>query len=582
MTGTDRNSNNDLRSGFVSEQIETKAPIWKAFCSNAGVKDSLFLSLVILLSLILYIHQLGFYDDDWNNLREFSLTQHQSLMGLVQGFHHSITAAQTPPIQLLYHSVLYWLFGIRPFGYHIVNAAILMIGILLLYSLLRELNLNRLFALTIPMVYGLLPHYSTSRFWFAAFGGNLSMTLYFLSFLCDLRMLKARTNNLWIWKLTSLLSLLASTLTFDVFLPLFFLNPLIVLHHKKSLDDAGLASWKSQKKLVLLLAINLVTLLLVVVVKGLASSGSSQAPSPILTDQLKYLVEGSISINLRRYGTGLPGVVMKIVREYPDALVFSLGGMLGLIIFGYLYYVAYKSRIEISRSSNALKLLVLGVVVIGLGYAFFLGGARYRFTPTGPDNRTAIAATLGVALSSVAGIALLSSFLRSQQLRRVAFCILTAVLCTSAVLIINTIASFWTGAYRQQREILADIRHHVPSLPAGGTLLVDGICPYYGPAAVFHSQRDLKGALAVAYGCKNLEAAVITPSLMIEEDGITIFLHDEFQRYPYRRLFVYHYGRKMTVQLENAAAARRYFEQFDPDYSDRCPKASVGEGVIIF
>jgi hypothetical protein len=179
--------------------------------------------------MILYVGGLGFYDEDWTILQDFGQSTAQSLFGLIgHAFDAPQVTVKLRPAGVVYYGALYWTFGVHPLGYHVVNAAVLITGILLFYSLLRELNLNRLLALAAPVVYGLLPHYSTDRFWFATFAVTLSMTLYFLSLYCDLRMLTARPTQLLSWKLFSVLSLLGSTLAYEVFLPLFFLNFLIV------------------------------------------------------------------------------------------------------------------------------------------------------------------------------------------------------------------------------------------------------------------------------------------------------------------------------------------------------------------
>ena len=48
------------------------------------------------------------------------------------------------------------------------------------------------------------------------------MALYFLSLYADLRVLRSREFVLWVWKLLSIVSLLASILAYEVTLPLFF------------------------------------------------------------------------------------------------------------------------------------------------------------------------------------------------------------------------------------------------------------------------------------------------------------------------------------------------------------------------
>ena len=53
----------------------------------------------------------------------------------------------------------------------------LIVMALLLSLTLRELGLPRSLVLATPLVFALLPNYSTDRFWFAAFGYILSIAL---------------------------------------------------------------------------------------------------------------------------------------------------------------------------------------------------------------------------------------------------------------------------------------------------------------------------------------------------------------------------------------------------------------------
>ena len=102
-----------------------------------------------------------------------------------------------------------------------MNTAVLALGSILFYLTLRELGQNRLIALSVGLVFSLLPHFSTTRFWYAASQSNLSLALYFLSLYSDLRMLKANYSRRWLWKGIGWVSLLGSVLCYETVLPLF-------------------------------------------------------------------------------------------------------------------------------------------------------------------------------------------------------------------------------------------------------------------------------------------------------------------------------------------------------------------------
>src|SRR5215217_656960 len=113
--------------------------------------DFLFLSLAVWLSLILYTHGLGFYLDDWNILAVFTNSGDSSPFTLFRSVYSAQPWARMRPVQLFNLSWLYWLFGLNPLGYHITNAVILNLTVLLFYLTLRELNQSRLLTLAVPL-----------------------------------------------------------------------------------------------------------------------------------------------------------------------------------------------------------------------------------------------------------------------------------------------------------------------------------------------------------------------------------------------------------------------------------------------
>lgn len=261
-----------------------------------------------------------------------------------------------------------------------------------------------------------------------------------------------------------------------------------------------------------------------------------------------------------------------------------MAGFLGLAIFGYLFHTGKQPYTELPSKAVWTKLITSGLLVFGFGYAIFLTNTEFIFTTTGIGNRISIASAVGVAMSLVGGLGWLTAFMPSDSLRRLSFSMIATLFCIGGFLITNTLASFWITAYRQEQEILADIHRQFPTLPAGSTLILDGICPYVGPAIVFESNWDLAGALQLNYRDPTLRADVVTPNLKIEDGGLSTLLYGHlYSRYAYsEKLLLYHFGYKMIHDLTSAETARRYFVTFNPDYSNGCGGGVAGYGVWVF
>src|SRR5437868_3232312 len=144
---------------------------------SSTAQDCFFLSLVVLLSLVLYVWGLGFYSDDWIFLEYLSTSADQSLSGL---------------FQLLMRNPHEWM---RP----------------------------------------------------------------------------AQLPYLWSWKLLSILSLLSSILAYEVVLPLFLFNLVLVWYRGRQLYGAIVEKYLRPANLVALLGINLLAIFAATVFKLLTT-----------------------------------------------------------------------------------------------------------------------------------------------------------------------------------------------------------------------------------------------------------------------------------------------------------------------
>jgi hypothetical protein len=551
---------------------------------NPQYYDYLFLTLAVWLSLILYLGGLGFYLDDWNFLAVFTNSSDQSLLGLSRSIYSAQPWARMRPVQLLNLAWLYWVFGLNPLGYHITNALVLNVMVLLFYQTLLRLSQSRLLVVIVPLVYTLLPNYSTDRFWVAAFQANLSLALYFASFSLDLRALRGPSARFWRWKQLSVFCLLGSILAYEITLPLFLLNLLILWYRTHRLSCTQADNCVPKSTLVASSLVTLSGLILVTAFKVLVTERANTEAGVVnlLTSNIRRLldfnyhyydgvyglnIKQAVAVNYVSYGFGLPRVVWRILHNYFDWSTLIVSAVLGLIIFFYLYGIIKHQEVELPGKGCWLKIIFLGLVVFALGYAIFLTTTDIRLATTDHSNRTNIAAAVGVAMTLVGGIGFVSGLLPPSFPRRIFFCVMVTLLCTSGCLIINTLAGFWTAAYSREKEILSDVHRNFPNLAFGSTLILDGFCPREGPAVVFRYNWDLEGALQTLYHDTSLRAAIITPRLDVEDEGISESLGGETIHYRYgERLLVYNVSREVIYPLIDAETARGYLQAFHPNY----------------
>src|SRR5438445_3623343 len=237
---------------------------------KAEAIDGLLLVAAVWLLATRYVFELGFYSDDWSFLATMFLSEDQSPSGLFRALQAAHDNALRP-VQWLALVGLYELFGLQPTGYHVFNAGMLSLGAVLFYFVMRELRQPRILAVAVPLMYALLPHYSTDRFWISTFQANVSMCLYFLSLFADLKTLRSDTRRPWRWKALSLASALASGFAYEVFLPLLLLNSILVLYLGRAGGWLRTDGRHAPMKLLLLSGTTVAAVLSVVIFKALVA-----------------------------------------------------------------------------------------------------------------------------------------------------------------------------------------------------------------------------------------------------------------------------------------------------------------------
>ena len=537
-----------------------------------ALADAGFVALVVASSLAPYVRRLGFYGDDWDVLSLFSLSADQSVRGLYSALADESQMLMRPGQKLL-AALLYWAFGLHPLGYHLVNAGLLVAGPVLLLLVLREFGLTRAVAVAAATVYSLLPHYSTARVWFASIQSPFSMATYLLSLYAGLRSLRSSPGGARGWQALSLASLLASTLAYEVALPLFLLSALLFGYRSRRMyQQPGPAAPMPR----LLMGTTAAAVLAVAAFKAATSTRLSGGPSLFyLTATAKQLAR----INLWVYGVAAPRTLLIAIRQ-ASAPSLVAAAVLAFAVYGYLLRLPAGSAADSPASQFTLRIMGVGVGVFLLGHAVFLA-TNVGFSPAGANNRTAIAGAVGVALVAVAIADWLACRVPAPWRGR-SFAGLIGAGCGGAFVVNAMLVSAWVTAYAREQKVLDGIHHTFATLPPRSTLILDGVCRYAGPAIVFESSWDLQGALRLFYRDSMLHADVVSPDLRVEQDGLHTVIYGEESRYPYERLIVFDARRGVPYPIPDETTARSYFARVNPDRSNRCPPGRPGHGVQVF
>jgi hypothetical protein len=526
---------------------------------NAGL-DCAFLTAVLGISLLPYVSGLGFYYDDYSVLERMNASHDQSLLGVYDAVR---PATGQRPLQALIFAALYRLFGLHPLGYHVVNAGLLVGVAVLLYLVLRELRLPRLLCLALPLVYAVLPHYATDRFWLDAFQINFSSLFYLLSLYAALRALRARPIPLAGWLAVALASVAASLFAYEVVFPLFALNiGLLLWAARRSHREGG----RDHAVWITIAGVAAASVVVgVVKTAHVAQHGQNSYQLGFqdgFAHHLAYLVSGSIKVNIGTYFLAVPYVLWWIVRHRLNAADVGAAAAAGLLALAYVRWIGGRDRDALADSRPWRDSMRVGLAAFVLGYAVFLTNQQVLFRSAGIDNRVNAAAALGVAAVLVGATGWIAG--RLPERRRLAFfSTVTGCIVAIGVFVIGALGSFWTSAAKEQHSIVSSLQRTTPSLPSSSTVILDGVCPEIGPAVVFGDEWDFRGAIRLAYQDPSLAADTAADGLRAGAQQLVVTMtflgRGSTRGYEYGpRLFVYDFPRRTLRAVRDRDDAVRY------------------------
>jgi hypothetical protein len=546
------------------------------FLRSPKHQDCFFLTLLFFISSCPFILKLGFYADDWAFLASMRLSPNQSVHGLFQQLMDTADGT-IRPVQFFVIALLYKSFGLHAVGYHLVSGLFFAIGVALLYFLLNVLRQPRVLSMSICIIFMLLPNYSTDRFWLSCVQVNISLCFFLLTVYFHLKARYSHRYLLWRWELLAIFSLIASAFSYEVFLPLFLLIAALLFISELATDSPDSTNPPSFGKALLHQTGIVIAVVFTVLVKAVWQTRVPHGFDAV--DYLYSVLHSIVRASALSYGYHLlimPYTTIYAINTYADYTMLGIASIVGILVFVSLYIMSEQLVSASISRSNMLMYIGCGIAIFICGYSLF----PLEPSANSINNRAAIAGTLGVGVSVVGLLTILTSFVPGMW-RRVTFSTVVAFISFGGALIINVLASFWIEAYRWEKEILVDIYDHNPIIPNGASFLLDGVCTYNGPAPVFESSWDLTGALALRYGRADISANTITRSTTVGQNGV-IFPAQGNRTYSFGRLFVYNFERKQSYKLSDFQEAQTYFhvisEDRGADFDDygRCFRTVVG------
>lgn len=556
---------------------------WRA-TSRISLCDTLFLGFIIFISALPYVFALGFYSDDW--AYELTLTQHkfQSARMMAGALISSDPNMRVRPVQAAYLVSGFKAFGLNPFPYHLLGTILLGFTVAALYFVLTEWSMQREVAAAISLVYGLLPQYSTDRFWIASQQATLSVLFALVGIYAMLRLTRPGEKRTWAWGITALSGLVLSFLSYEVMVGAVVAAVMAIgiqiarRTRNSAVRDTRAIEWVGG----ITCCLFIVGILKTFLQNRIVYNHHLQRFLGKLGKIAMHQTGQAVKFNLWSYGLRLPWLVLHLGRESAlnPAAIGSAAFICGCVVV--LLWVTWEG--EFWPALNWLKLLAMGFAVYVLGIFLFARGLDSDFSSPGINNRIAIASALGSAMVWVGLVGLVCHLIRHESLRRRVFAVLIGLICGANCLTVCGIAHYWTDSSRRQAAIISSVRTNVTHLTGRSVLLLDGYCRYDGPSPVFETDWDTTGALQLAYRNFSLTGDVLSSSTHFTNTAVdTAEYGDPEGHYPYNEyLLVYNLRDRSLHILDSDPAAMRYVQEEHSIRNSDCPDVRDGYGSPIF
>lgn len=514
-----------------------------------------------------YIHRLGFYSDDWVKLWQF----HSGV--ILESYAHR-------PLQGLYLEGLFDLFGLEPLGHHLVNTAVLAASIPLFYVFLRRLEVDRQGAFAAAAILVVLPHLSTVRVWYAAFQIPLALLLALISLHAQLSFFR---SGRWAWAAAAAIAAVASIASYETFAPALAVFPiaLVIAARRRSTPSSHM------RRIFAGLGALVIAVALAVIAKELATDRVRALDLDTYAKGLVRLV--SPDYDWRTDSSLNLFAAAEVYFWHPfaggaRALGAAFDGRLGWLPIAAGVAVAALALWRLAAVPEAGgkrapgRMILIGAAIFLLGHATFLLTPQIMFSSTGVANRMLVAAAPGTALI-LAGLVRLAVELPAGR-RSWPYAAAIAVLCLVGSWRVEQIYAHWADARQIHAAAFSSASSDLDGVPTGSVVIVDGVCPYHGPAVVLESWWDSSGALSLALD-RDVRGDTSSNRLRITESGLRTSMYGETGDYPFGdRLFAYQPYQHRLVPLPDRGSAVRYFAE-SRSRNSVCPESFPGQGVLM-
>jgi len=414
--------------------------------------------------------------------------------------------------------VLYFMFGLKPLGYHVLNAGLEIGAAFFLFLTISRLTGRRALALVAGLILIIYPNHDVTHYWATCSSENLSLFLFMGSLYATV--VAAATNRLVFHGVSTLLFAL-SLFCYETFLPLILLNVVFAYlaaggksNHRPALKQVGLVVAPFLSALLLLLLYS----------RLIAPRLAIAQVHPVSFDPVHMfatICEG-VRINLPFYALGFFGKLAAEAFQYESAK--TLITELVLACLGLAAGIWWLARGETEKDAGQpVYLLPLGALVFVASYSIF--GLNPEYMPTFQTilSRINEGGAVGIALMVSGAVALVLRFLpTANQTKAVALvcCLFLLPIVCLSFLANRGYARAWELCWYTQTVIRDSLKGQEHRFKDGDSVILANCPRYVMWSPLFDGVWDFQPMLQLALNNRAIKGGVVSERMVIEGNNL--------------------------------------------------------------
>lgn len=494
-----------------------------------------FLCLLEVLTFAPFVRKVGFYLDDWLMLQTLHFGP-QDLLGAFSNYFFNDPKVIIRPVEVLHFAPMYFAFGLRPLGYHLVNGALEILCVCLLYAALKRFTESRLMAFLAVCAFIIYPIHDCTHYWILCSSVTLSAALYLASLLASM---KASQENKPVFHLLSALAFSLSIYNYEVFLPfaaVTFLCIFFMSRRSSSFNQAlkqasisflplfacGVSLFAYQRYLVPHLGLGFIHKVNLdlphmfhVLFSGIFVSSPFHAV-PFLQSQLAMRLS-------------MPFSLVDI------AILFAIFAGVSFFTFRLM-----QNETNVVKPVRALELGAIGVAATVFSIWIFALSSEFEPTLMSLVNRIFTGAALGWGCTFAALVFVLTRFVAVGTLSKVLLSVFLAACCVYFAVANWALAQPWVASQSAQTGIVYLIKQKKGMIQHPDTILLADCPRYVMWSPVFDGVWDFQSMVRMMLEDSKISAGVVSERLSLGPSQVNdVSMGYTCGVYPYEKLKVF-------------------------------------------